>query len=47
MKERMAREGFEPVAGSSEALQNLLKREVDKWRTVVKKGNIRIDTRGL
>lgn len=47
MKERMAREGFEPVAGSSEALRNLLKREVDKWRTVVKKGNIRIDTRGL
>jgi tripartite-type tricarboxylate transporter receptor subunit TctC len=43
MKERMVREGFEPVAGTSAALQELLKREVEKWRTVVKKGNIRAD----
>jgi len=46
MKERMAREGFEPVAGSSAALQQLLAREVEKWRTVVKKGNIRVDSPG-
>jgi tripartite-type tricarboxylate transporter receptor subunit TctC len=43
MKERMAREGFEPVAGTPVALQELLKREIDKWRTVVKKGNIKAD----
>jgi tripartite-type tricarboxylate transporter receptor subunit TctC len=46
MKERMAREGFEPVAGSSGALQALLTREVDKWRVVVKKGNIKVDSPG-
>jgi len=43
MKERMAREGFEPVAGTSSALQELLKREVEKWRTVVAKGNIKAE----
>ena len=47
MKERMAREGFEPVAGTSAALHELLRREVDKWRLVVRKGNIKVDSPGL
>ena len=47
MKERMAREGFEPVAGTSAALQELLRREVSKWSVVVRKGNIKVDSPGL
>ena len=46
MQERMAREGFEPVAGAPAALQELLKKEVAKWSTVVKKGNIKAETPG-
>lgn len=47
LKERMAREGFEPVAGTSAALEALLTREVAKWSAVVKRGNIRADTPAL
>jgi tripartite-type tricarboxylate transporter receptor subunit TctC len=44
MKERMIREGFERVEVSPARFHELLKREVSKWNTVVKKGNIRAET---
>ncbi|MGZ5160772.1 MAG: tripartite tricarboxylate transporter substrate binding protein [Burkholderiales bacterium] len=44
MKERMIREGFERVEVSPSRFHELLKREVSKWNTVVKKGNIRAET---
>ena len=47
MKERMAREGFEPVAGTPGALLELLRREVAKWSMVVRTGNIKVDSPGL
>jgi tripartite-type tricarboxylate transporter receptor subunit TctC len=44
MKERMIREGFERVEVSPSRFHELLKREVSKWKAVVKKGNIRAET---
>jgi tripartite-type tricarboxylate transporter receptor subunit TctC len=41
VKERMVREGFERVEASPARFRDLLKREVTKWKTVVRKGNIR------
>lgn len=41
MKERMAGEGMEPAGGTPEAFQQVLKRDVEKWRQVVKAGNIK------
>jgi tripartite-type tricarboxylate transporter receptor subunit TctC len=43
VKERMAGLGLEPVGGSPEHLRDLVKREIEKWRKVVKTANIRPD----
>jgi tripartite-type tricarboxylate transporter receptor subunit TctC len=44
MKERMVREGFERVEVSPTRFHDLLKREVNKWNTVVTKGHIRAES---
>jgi tripartite-type tricarboxylate transporter receptor subunit TctC len=43
VKERMAGLGLEPVGGSPEHLRDVVKREIEKWRKVVKTANIRPD----
>jgi tripartite-type tricarboxylate transporter receptor subunit TctC len=43
VKERMAGEGLEPVGGSAERFQAVLKRDVAKWQKVVKSGNIKAE----
>jgi tripartite-type tricarboxylate transporter receptor subunit TctC len=42
MKERMSGEGLEPVGGPPERFGDVLKRDVAKWRQVVKNGNIKV-----
>lgn len=43
VQERMLREGFDPVDTAPDKLHALLKREVTKWHTVVRKGNIKAE----
>jgi len=40
MKERMAGEGLEPAGGPPEQFRDVLKRDIPKWRKVVKDANI-------
>lgn len=40
MQSRMAREGVEPVGGPPEHFRNTVKRDVEKWKKVVKEANI-------
>ena len=41
MKERMAGEGLEPVGGPPSQFADVLKRDVPKWKKVVKDANIK------
>jgi tripartite-type tricarboxylate transporter receptor subunit TctC len=41
MKDRMASEGMEPAGGTPEQFHQVLRRDVEKWRQVVKAGNIK------
>ena len=41
VKERMAADGLEPVGGSPERFDEVLKRDIAKWQKVVKVGNIK------
>jgi tripartite-type tricarboxylate transporter receptor subunit TctC len=41
MKERMAKEGLEPVGGPPSQFGDVLKRDVPKWKKVVKDANIK------
>lgn len=42
MRERIAAEGFEIGATTAARLQDVMKRDIAKWSTVVKKANIRV-----
>ena len=41
IKERMAGDGMEPAGGSPERFQGILKRDVAKWRNVVRISSIK------
>ena len=41
VKARMAGDGTEPVGGSPERFREVLKREIDTWRKVIKSANIK------
>jgi len=42
MKRQMTREGLEPVSGRPEQLLNVIRRDVEKWKKVVKEAKITI-----
>jgi tripartite-type tricarboxylate transporter receptor subunit TctC len=44
MQERMANEGIEPLGGPPEQFRNAIKRDVEKWKRVVKQAKITVQS---
>lgn len=44
MKERLAASGMEPAGGTPQQLLDVIKRDIAKWRGVVKAANIKPET---
>jgi tripartite-type tricarboxylate transporter receptor subunit TctC len=44
LQERMAGEGLEPVGGTPEHFRNVIKRDVEKWKKVVKQAKISVQS---
>jgi len=42
VKERLARDGVEPLGGSAERFKEVLRLDIAKWQQVVKASNISI-----
>ncbi|MBI2223397.1 MAG: hypothetical protein HYU44_00245 [Betaproteobacteria bacterium] len=40
MKERLANDGMEPIGGASHVFHGMIKRDVEKWRRVVKEAKL-------
>jgi tripartite-type tricarboxylate transporter receptor subunit TctC len=40
MKERLANDGMEPIGGASDVFHGMIKRDVEKWRRVVKEAKL-------
>ena len=40
MKDRLAKDGIEPVGGASEIFHNVIKRDVEQWKRVVKEAKL-------
>ena len=40
MKKRMRLEGLEPAGGPPDQLRQVIKRDVEKWRGVIRKANL-------
>jgi tripartite-type tricarboxylate transporter receptor subunit TctC len=40
MKERLAKDGIEPVGGAPEIFHNVIKRDVEQWKRVVKEAKL-------
>ena len=40
MKERLAKDGIEPVGGAPQVFQNVIKRDVEQWKRVVKEARL-------
>ena len=43
VKESLAKLGIEAVGGSPEALANKVQTELEKWKSIVREKNIRVD----
>jgi tripartite-type tricarboxylate transporter receptor subunit TctC len=44
MQERMANEGIDPVGGPPERFRNAIRRDVEKWKNVVKQAKITVQS---
>jgi tripartite-type tricarboxylate transporter receptor subunit TctC len=44
MQERMAGEGIDPLGGPPERFRNAIRRDVEKWKRVVKQAKITIQS---
>ncbi|MFZ9562334.1 MAG: tripartite tricarboxylate transporter substrate binding protein, partial [Burkholderiales bacterium] len=44
MKKRLAADGVEPAGGPPEQFLNVLARDVEKWKKVVKAANIKVSS---